>query len=351
MRFNPKFTHVYLDQNVMGHPNAKVYADQIIAQYPEAEIINVKSHTRVPDLWNKDPKEWFKTKNEHLILGVKKGLKNDPNNNSSDFIAPSHVNGCLASCQYCYVARHKGGGNPVTLFVNIDEIAHTIIKHSNDLGKKLTPNQQDPDYWIYDIGCNSDCSIDSVYSKNPQILIETIGRSHHAKATFATKYVNEEAFINLNHRGRTRIRYSLMPQRVSKAVDIRTSPITERIKSINNLVEAGYEVHANFSPVILYKEWIDDWTELFKEIDQTLTDKAKKQFKCEVIFLTHHAGLHEKNLQWNPKGEDYLWLPKYQEDKGRNVLRYKLEYKRKAVSRFEKMIQENIPYCDIRYIF
>jgi spore photoproduct lyase len=351
MKFQPNFKTIYYDKNIDSHPQGQEYAHRILTKYPNAEVVKVDSHVKIPKLWDTDPKDWFKTKNENLVLGIKKGLKNEPNQNSSDFIAPSNVNGCLASCQYCYVARHKGGGNPATVFVNIDEIAMSVINHSNKLGAKTTPNQQDPNKWIYDIGCNSDCSIDSIYSDNPARLIEMIGRSHHAKATFATKYVNEEAFINLEHNGKTRIRYSLMPPEISKKIDIRTSPIKDRVASINRLVQAGYEVHANFSPVVLYPNWIVDWTNFFKYLNDNLTDAAKFQLKCEVIFLTHHAGLHDKNLLWNASGEKYLWIPSMQEDKGRNVLRYKLDAKRQAIARFKRMISENIPYCDIRYIF
>ena len=113
----------------------------------------------------------------------------------------------------------------------------------------------------------------------------------------------------------------------------------------------GHEIHFNFSPVVLYPNWIKDWTNLFKEIDTKLPERVKEKLKCEVIFLTHHAGLHEKNLQWNKEGEKYLWIPEMQENKGRDVLRYQLEYKRKAIARFKQMVQDTIPYCDIRYIF
>ncbi len=43
-----------------------------------------------------------------------------------------------------------------------------------------------------------------------------------------------------------------MPERIAKVVDVRTSSITERIEAINDFVQAGYEVHLNFSPVIVY---------------------------------------------------------------------------------------------------
>jgi hypothetical protein len=91
-----------------------------------------------------------------------------------------------------------------------------------------------------------------------------------------------------------------MPQAVSKYVDIRTSPIEDRIDAMNELVEAGYEVHANFSPVIMYgdKQWKKDWIELWGLMDSKLTDRAKLQMKSEVIFLTHSTDLHDIIRTW-----------------------------------------------------
>ena len=130
----------------------------------------------------------------------------------------------------------------------------------------------------------------------------------YAKATFATKTVRDDYWLEIDPKGKTRIRYSLMPQNIARYVDIGTSPISERILSANKLVDAGYEVHFSFAPIIVYEgeKWKADWLELFREIDETLTAKVKKQLKCEAFFLTHSADLHEINMQWNAKGEEFF---------------------------------------------
>lgn len=81
---------------------------------------------------------------------------------------------------------------------------------------------------------------------------------------------------------------------------------------MNELVAAGYEVHVNFSPVIVSDEWESDWRQLFEQMDSRLTAATKQQLKAEVIFLTHNAQLHEVNLSWHPRAEDILWRPDLQ---------------------------------------
>ena len=79
----------------------------------------------------------------------------------------------------------------------------------------------------------------------------------------------------MTRRAKRRIRFSLMPENVAKVVDVRTTPISERISAIDDFVRAGYEVHLNFSPVIVYPGWEQDWRLLFDQIDDALSAGAK----------------------------------------------------------------------------
>jgi spore photoproduct lyase len=295
----------------------------------------------------------MQNKREVLVLGIKSGLTHTKNGRSADFIAASNSNGCLSSCQYCYVARRKGGSNPLTIFVNIEEIAHSIRKHQKKLGAKPEPNQCDDKFWTYDIGCNADLSADSFVCDNPGFLVREFATMDFAKATFATKTVHDDYWLALDPKGKTRIRYSLMPQKVARYVDIGTSPISERIQSVNRLIDADYEVHFSFAPIIIYENWREDWSELWREIDETLSAKAKAQLKCEAFFLTHSADLHEINMQWNAKGEEFLWKPELQVPKktAPDTLVYDYSFRRRELAEYEKDLAKHLPYCPVRYSF
>jgi hypothetical protein len=70
------------------------------------------------------------------------------------------------ACSYCYVPRRKGYANPITVFANIEKITGYLERHAARQGVKPEPNQCDPVDWVYDIGENSDCSVDAVVSDN-----------------------------------------------------------------------------------------------------------------------------------------------------------------------------------------
>ena len=261
------------------------------------------------------------------------------------------------ACAYCYVPRRKGFANPITKYVNIESITRAIARHAGQ-HPAATPAGTEPGrfahLWVYEIGENGDCSADALLSDNLRDLVAMFRLLPNAKATFATKFVNR-ALLDYDPQRKTRLRFSLMPQRMSTLVDIRTSRIAERIAAVNDFVAAGYEVHLNFSPVIVYDGWQEDYRALFEQVDAELDAAAKAQLAAEVIFLTHNAQLHEVNLRWHPKAEDALWRPDLQESKfsntgGENV-RYRHGYKGRLVDEFCALAKRYLPYCPIRYAF
>lgn len=329
---------------------------QVLARFPDAERIEIDSHTRIPELYGDETNvsRWVRIKTETLVLGVKKSLTARPNGRSSDFIAPSTANGCAMACAYCYVPRRKGYSNPVTVFANIERITGYLSRHVARQGVKDTPNQCDRHAWVYDIGENSDCSLDARVSDNVRDLVTCFRDLPTAKASFATKHVNRD-LLDWDPRGRTRIRFSLMPARDAKLLDIRTSPVAERIAAIDDFVAAGYEVHVNFSPVVVREGWLEDWAELLDQLDAGIGAPARAQLAAEVVFLTHNDRLHEVNLGWHPKAEELLWRPDLQQPKrsqtgGWNV-RYRTGQKGRYVTALTDLIAARVPYCRVRYAF
>ena len=343
---------IYLEPEVYNYQRGK----EILEKYPGARITEVDSHWKIPELFGFEGSvnDWIHNKRNVLILGIKKSLSARPNSRSSHWVAPSESNGCTMSCSYCYVPRRKGYANPITLFVNIEQIMGYLRRHAIRQGPKAEPDFIDPQYWVYEIGENGDCSADAAICNNVKDLIDLFTEVANGKLTFATKFVNRD-MLSYNPQGKTRIRFSLMPHNISKLVDVRTTPIAGRIAAINDFYDAGYEVNVNFSPVIYYDGWLEDWQLLFEELDDKLNDKVKEQLTAEIIFLTHNEQLHDVNMGWHPMAEEMLWRPdiqevKYSQTGGRNV-RYKRGFKKDLVDSLVGLLHYHMPYCKIRYAF
>ncbi len=279
-----------------------------------------------------------------------------PSGRSTDYIAPSFGHGCLYNCSYCYMKRHKPEG--LTIATNPMDILTAINNHVwfADVEK---PNQTG-EYITYDISCNEDFALHAKYHDWERIF--EFFRDHPlAMGSFATKYVNYD-FLKFNPQGKIRIRFSLMPEKLREILEPNTSNIIERLNAVTRFVLAGYEVHLNFSPVIVHDNWLDQYKELFEHIDIFAHSSDGKYFnrsfsnvKAEVIFLTHNAKKHEYNLEHKIPGEDLIWKPEIQETKisqyGGENIRYVSSDKSRYIEEFRKLHDDIIHWNTIRYIF
>ncbi|KOX02235.1 radical SAM protein [Streptomyces sp. NRRL B-1140] len=343
---------IYAEPAAAASPRGR----QISARFPDARVTMVQSHWGIPGLHGNQGniERWVRVKGETLVLGEKKTLTTRPNGRSADWIAPGASNGCAMACAYCYVPRRKGYANPITVSTNIDRIIGHVGRHVARQGRKSEPNQCDPKAWVYDIGENGDCSVDALICDNTADMVHAFRQWPTAKASFATKFVNPD-LLALDPRGRTRIRFSLMPPDDARLLDVRTSPVAERIAAAADFLDAGYEVHFNLSPVVVRPGWQEAWTELLIHLDDVLPRRVKEQAAAEVIMLTHNQELHEVNLGWHPRAEEALWRPELQQAKrsenGALNLRYRNGVKGEAVRALHTLIDRHAPWLRVRYAF
>jgi spore photoproduct lyase len=174
--------------------------------------------------------------------------------------------------------------------------------------------------------------------------------------SFATKYVNAD-LLKFNPERKIRIRLSIMPERWRKHLEPNTSPLDQRLQAVPRFIDAGYDVHLNFSPVIVHDNWLTEYEFLFDIIKKHSEYNlwSFEDVKAEVIFLTHNEDKHKYNLQHKLPGEELIWVPKIQESKvsqygGKNI-RYEHNRKADYIKQFVALHDQYIPWNKIRYIF
>jgi spore photoproduct lyase len=274
-----------------------------------------------------------------------------PSGRSTDFISPSFGHGCLYNCTYCYMKRHKPEG--LSVAKNTMDILTEINSHAY-FSTVEKPNQTG-EYITYDISCNEDFALHAKYHEWEKIF--EFFRDHPlAMGSFATKYVNKD-LLNFNPEGKIRIRFSLMPEIWRKELEPNTSSIDLRLNAVPRFLDAGYEVHLNFSPVIVHDNWLAEYEFLFDIINKHcyINHWPQNSVKAEVIFLTHNEDKHKYNLAHKLPGEELLWVPKIQESKvsqygGKNI-RYEHNRKADYIKQFVELHDKYIPWNTIRYIF
>lgn len=283
----------------------------------------------------------------------RKSMKIRPSGRSTDFISPSFGHGCLYNCTYCYMKRHKREG--LSIAQNTDDILEAIQFHRDGLADKV-PNQTHTKYWTYDISCNEDFSLHLKYH-NWLRIFNFFAMSDDIMGSFATKYVNEKllTYKSVYEDMKIRVRMSLMPEEFRAILEPGTSSMFKRLAFINRLKENGYDVHVNFSPVIVVPGALKLYEELFRSLDTIVDDKYKESVLAEVIFLTHNENKHLYNLDNQLPGEDLIWNPDIQRKKkseyGGDNLRYEPRLKKQLIKEFTQLHDSIIPWNKIRYIF
>ena len=280
---------------------------------------------------------------------VRKSMKIRESGRSSDYITPSFGYGCLFNCSYCYMKRHLPEG--LTVANNPGDILTKINEHVYFHADVKKPNQTHDEFITYDISCNEDFALHTKHH-SWEYIFEFFRDHPIALGTFATKTIPIK-FLEFNPKKKIRIRFSLMPQNIADKLEPNTAKIIDRIKAVDAFIEAGYDVHLNFSPVVVYDGWYEDYDLLFKMCDDYIENK--EGVLSEVIFLTHNVDKHQYNLNNKLDGEDLLWTPEFQESKssqygGKNI-RYERNLKRIYIRQWKSLHDKIIPWNKIRYIF
>src|SRR6218665_101649 len=80
-------SRIYLEPEAGQHPRGQ----DILARFPEAERVEVRSHWNIPGLHGNEGnvESWNRIKGSTLVLGVKKTMRFETNGRSADFLPPS----------------------------------------------------------------------------------------------------------------------------------------------------------------------------------------------------------------------------------------------------------------------
>lgn len=283
---------------------------------------------------------------DNLIYGMIKEQKTKTlvtknNNNSANCIAPNIIYGCFGGCvdTYCYMSRYNG--NRVYVNTNVDEIFQSVVDWEKTYYKE--PDQQDPIYTMVDIACNSDLVL--MQKHMPEPLIKYLKRyDDHPQlnTTMATKYPGLLK-LDVNHFNKPpRVRVSLMPQKYSNILEPKMQRIMSRIDDINRLKELGWQVHLNYSPLVFYPGWKEEYDALFRQVKILAGIN-----KCEVIALTNHKNQMAKA---SPEARE-LMRRSYEIKNQSGVMRYPLQHKGRLLDEFKKIYKNYFPLDTIRYIF
>ena len=263
---------IYYEEGIENYELGK----KLLKQYKELPKVIIENHNNIQEMREKENVEFPKMK-RNLIIGIRKTHKYVPNSKVSDFLVPYTSSGCIAMCMYCYLVCNYNKCAYLRLFVNREHMLNKIIETANKNEKEQ----------IFEIGSNSDLVLENTITNNLIWTIENFKDTKKGKLTFPTKFDMVDSILDINHKGKIIVRMSVNPEEIINKVEFGTSKLKQRIEAINKLADADYEIGVLVAPIILIDGWKLLYENLFKQLKELLSKKAKNKIFFEFIFMTY----------------------------------------------------------------
>jgi spore photoproduct lyase len=248
------------------------------------EIINLTSNKVKQHIPGENLFDFYRQGKNTLVVGIKKGFKFQSCKPSAHYQLPL-VSGCIGHCEYCYLNTNLGDKPYIKVNVNIDDILEQADKY---IAERL------PDITIFEGSATSDPIPIEPYTNSLKKTIEFFSSSDNGRFRFVTKYSDVDNILDINHNGRTEVRFTLNTDKVIKDFENRTASVDMRLDACRKVAEAGYPIGFIIAPVFLYDGWKEEYKELLVKLSKILPNNLRYPVTFEVI--SHRYTTRAKNI-------------------------------------------------------
>ncbi len=179
--------------------------------------------------------------------------------------------GCPAHCQYCYLAGSLPGPPIVRAYANLPEI---LAELPPLLGQGTITSRSDArrhEGTTFECSCYTDpLAIEPVTGSLSAAIRHFGAWDADVQLRFTTKFGNVETLLDLPHRGRTRIRFSLNA-RSAERYEGGAPRMNRRLAALRAVAGAGYPVGITVAPILPLPDWQAEYDALLADV----ADKSK----------------------------------------------------------------------------
>ena len=307
------------------------------------EIVNSSSNSIKKYIPGEEIREFYKEGKDTLIVGVKKGFKFQSCRPSAHYQLPL-LSGCVGQCQYCYLNTNLGNRPYIKVNVNIEDILNRAQEYIEERLPQIT---------IFEGSATSDPIPVEAYTGLLKRTIEFFSKSDNGRFRFVTKYSYVDELLNIEHNGKTEIRFTINTNKVITDYENRTASIKKRIEASTKVAKAGYPVGFIIAPVFIYDRWKTDYENLILDLESKFPKTLKHTLTFEVI--SHRYTTRAKNIISEVFPDNTL--PMSDEDRMYKYGQFgygKYVYRKEEIADmkefFSKIIYRSFPESEIKYI-
>lgn len=163
-------------------------------------------------------------------------------------------NSCNYWCEYCYLFMTFYMRPQSIHYVNYDQMFQEIDEFDQSKAAKK--------FRVLNLGELGDPLATDDITHLSKRIIPYVAEKNHTKLLFLTKCANVDNLIDLDHKNRTILSWSVNCDLITEKLEHRTPSTGERIKAAAKAQKAGYEIRFRIDPLF----WFEGWEEQYERV-------------------------------------------------------------------------------------
>ncbi len=272
------------------------------AEQSGAEVIKLKAN-RLAGLTGEDARKAYANAKTTLAIVV-----SPPGQRRLQPIPPSadwqfHIaQGCPAHCQYCYLAGSLSGPPVTRAYANLEEILDSLKAYAGKGTITSKSTERAGEGTTFEASCYTDPLGIEHLTGALAASIRFFGLwEAPVQLRWTTKFDAVDGLLAIDHRGRTRVRFSLNAASVSRDFEGGTANVTQRLQALRKMASAGYPVGLTIAPIMPITNWRQEYADLFLGVAQALQGISAVDLTAELITHRFTPGSKEVLIGWYPK--------------------------------------------------
>ncbi|MGE7413920.1 radical SAM protein [Methylobacterium tarhaniae] len=226
--------------------------------------------------------------------------------------------GCPAHCQYCYLAGSLSGPPVTRVYANLPEILENLAAYVGRGGVTSASAERAQEGTTFEASCYTDPLGIEHLTGSLSAAIRHFGAWDAPVALRATtKFAAVETLLGLEHRRRTRLRFSVNAAAAAR-YEGGTAPLRDRLAAMGALARAGYPVGLTVAPILPVPDWREAYADLFTRAAAALDGVEDLDLTAELITHRFTPGSKEVLEGWYP-GSD---LPMREDERSRKLTKF-----------------------------
>ena len=261
-------TRVLIARDALGYPLGARLADV----FADRKIPVTVYDGRIPSASRMSFRERYLRSKRTTVVLVRQEREFQTCKPSAHYQLPL-VSGCPGLCQYCYLNTNLGRTPYIKVYVNVDEILEQAAGYVKARAPEVT---------VFEGAATSDPVAVEAWTGSLARAIGFFARLENAAFRFATKYGDVDGLLDVDHMGKTAIRFSINSEYVIHTYEQGAPSLDNRIRAAAKVATAHYPMGFLIAPVFMFEEWRTQYEDLLRRLRLRLPAESGP-FTFEVI--------------------------------------------------------------------